>query len=118
MKKNESAREVFRADYEPYGWRLERATFRFEIAEATRVLSTLDFEPAKSAATARTIDLNGDKLELISIRLDGRQLDDGDYRFEDETLSIDVEGGPCRIEIEVEINPDENTALEGLYRSG
>lgn len=118
MKKIDSAPEVLRADYEAYGWRLERAALRFEIGEVTRVFSTLDFKPAKGAEPARCIELNGDNLKLVLVRVDGRQLVEGDYRFEDETLSIDVEGGPCRIETEVEINPDENTALEGLYRSG
>ena len=120
MKNNPSAKAVYRSDYTPYPWILEHAVLRFEIdAESTRVLSRLQFhrrEPIEGVAA--DIVLDGQNVELVSLSLNGRLLQEGDYSLGDDTLVIHDAPQSSRLEIEALICPQSNTALEGLYRSG
>ena len=73
MKSDTGATAILRREYSPYPWNIRHASFRFEIAEdATRVFSTLDVEPNPHAEPSDTILLDGQNLELKSLRLDGR----------------------------------------------
>ncbi|MGD8345802.1 MAG: aminopeptidase N, partial [Lysobacterales bacterium] len=86
--------------------------------DATRVTSTLEFEPRQAASKAASIDLDGDNLQLVSLKRDGEVLDPGACQRSAGGLSIPVEQKACRLELEVIIHPEHNTALEGLYCSG
>ncbi|MBT8055988.1 MAG: aminopeptidase N [Gammaproteobacteria bacterium] len=119
MSKELSDTAVFRKDYQPYPWALEEATFKFFIDdECTRVQSTLNLVPRGGQGEDQKISLDGRDLELVSVAIDGRRLDDGAYDLRPDGLDLPYPGGPCRVDIEVRIRPDENTALQGLYRSG
>ncbi|MDH3543969.1 MAG: aminopeptidase N, partial [Desulfuromonadales bacterium] len=63
------------------------------------------------------LHLYGRQLELLSIKLDGRELTAGEYQVDSEGLTIPVVPERFVLETLVEINPDGNTALEGLYRA-
>ena len=118
MMKNEAA-AVLRADYQPYPWTLRRATLHFLIGEdSTRVISTLEFEPHRAAPKAASIDLDGDNLQIVSIKRDGEIVDPDVCQRDAGGLSIPVERKACCLELEVIIRPADNTALEGLYCSG
>jgi aminopeptidase N len=58
--------------------------------------------------------LHGEKLKLISAQIDGVPVTP---TLTPEGLSCDVPTGPFTWEAEVEIDPANNTALEGLYMS-
>jgi aminopeptidase N len=86
----------------------------------TRVQSRLRLRPNPAAkGTARPpLRLDGQHLELASIKLDGRPLEAGEYATDPEGLTIaSPPKGPFTLEITTFINPDENKALSGLYRS-
>jgi aminopeptidase N len=65
----------------------------------------------------RPMKFNGERLKLISVAVDGGALAPTDYEIDDEFLTI--AGPPERftLETEVEIDPEGNKALEGLYMS-
>ncbi|MBT8059477.1 MAG: aminopeptidase N [Gammaproteobacteria bacterium] len=119
MKKGSSGKAVHRKDYSPYPWVLERVVLRFEIGEeSTRVHSTLAVERRTPGDASADLVLDGQGLSLRSVALDGRELGEAEFSRDDDTLVIHEAPDRCRIEIEVEIRPHENTALEGLYASG
>jgi aminopeptidase N len=64
------------------------------------------------------LSLNGEELRLVSARLDGRKLDKNEYQKNENSLTIFSPPPVCEVETVVEIEPQKNTALEGLYRSG
>jgi aminopeptidase N len=105
---------IRREDYRPPDWRVPEIRLDFEIdPERTRVRATL--EVARNGAHSRPLRLDGDGLELRSVKLDGG---DADHRIEGEQLVIDIAGDRATIETEVEISPTANTRLMGLYASG
>ena len=59
--------------------------------------------------------LNGENMKLLSVKIDGGI---ADYSVDDKFLTISAPGSSFELETEVEIVPEENTSLEGLYQSG
>jgi aminopeptidase N len=62
--------------------------------------------------------LNGERLDLQSIAIDGTPLDTTQYRIEPGQLVIDKPPASFRLDIVTRISPAANTHLEGLYMSG
>ena len=88
----------------------------FDIEEGnTTVTSTLKVERCDEHASA--LHLDGQELELVSIRVDGRDLGSNEYMVDEESLTLFGLGESHEIEIVTRIHPETNTALEGLYRS-
>ena len=107
---------IFLKDYaEPHHW-VDTVHLTFKLSpNATRVLSKIDFVP--NANTLGDLILNGEQLGLISVTVNGA---DVPYVTTDTHLTIkqaDVPNEPFTLEAEVEISPETNTALEGLYMS-
>lgn len=61
--------------------------------------------------------LNGEGLELLSIAVNGKALESGQYRYENDLLTLFDVADEFVLETEVRIHPDENKELSGLYRS-
>ncbi|HEY0271278.1 MAG TPA: aminopeptidase N, partial [Sphingomonas sp.] len=57
-------------------------------------------------------------LRLIGITVDGRPLAEGGYAIDARRLVIDLPGDAHVVETEIEIAPEKNTQLMGLYASG
>ncbi|TNE33809.1 MAG: aminopeptidase N [Alphaproteobacteria bacterium] len=85
--------------------------------EATLVTSKLHL--TRNDADAEELVLNGEHLKLVSVALDGSMLATDAYRTVDKLLHVDIpkETDAFDLEIVTEIKPQENTALEGLYKS-
>jgi aminopeptidase N len=119
MKKGSSPKAVLREDYAPYPWTLEQVRLRFEIGDqATRVLSEFQFHRNPTADASSEIRLDGQGMELVSVALDGRELESGAYEQTPDHLIVRDAPEEGRLDVEVLIRPQENTALEGLYPSG
>jgi aminopeptidase N len=85
----------------------------------TRVRARLQLRinPDRAGQSA-ALFLHGRQLDLQVIRLDGRDLQDHEFTLDEEGLTIAAPPPQCCLETEVVIDPQANTALEGLYRAG
>ena len=105
---------VYLEDYQPFGYVVDSVHLTFDLApNATRVKSRIEFSPNPEAADRR-FWLDGEKLKLISAKIDGKDVTPA---LTPEGLSCDAPDAPFVWEAEVEIDPEGNTALEGLYMS-
>ncbi|MFV0283634.1 MAG: aminopeptidase N [Castellaniella sp.] len=112
---------IFRQDYAPYPYRLPQVRLEFDLAaESTRVRSELRFEFAPGTAPGTPLMLQGEDLELIEVRLDGRPLSADEYQLADGALSLvpPGHGKSFTIGIVSLCRPADNTTLMGLYVSG
>ncbi|MFN4142290.1 aminopeptidase N [Aestuariivirga sp.] len=108
-------------DYRPTPYLIDTVELDFRLdPETTQVFSRLALRPnpASSEANAPLI-LDGEKLSLVSVKIDGEPLAEGQYRVEAQSLTIGhVPQHPFTLEIETHCNPSANTELSGLYVSG
>ena len=118
MKKAQP-RAIHLKDYTPPIYRIDTVKLTFDLGEeATLVRSVLAVRKnPEAAADDNTLVLNGEGLELESLALDGRDLNDNEYGLNSESLI--VPGVPDRFELAIvtRIRPQNNTQLEGLYKS-
>jgi aminopeptidase N len=108
-------------DYRPTAFVVDTVELTFELGEAeTRVKSRLAIRRNPEAADlAAPLELDGDALALVSLKLDGERLGANRYHAT-EAGGLVIEGVPeaFALEVETRIDPQNNTALSGLYVSG
>ena len=120
MWKNASPRTVYLQDYQPPAWLIDTVDLVFRLHETgTRVVSrlTLERNPAFDGQ-ADELRLDGEGLTPLWLRLDGNELHGDAYRIDEQGLTLFHPPAHFVLESEVELSPETNTALEGLYRSG
>ncbi|MCB8889677.1 aminopeptidase N [Vreelandella malpeensis] len=109
---------VYLSDYQPPDYLVTHTELTFDLdPTATRVKARLHIERNPAAALSAPLVLDGENLTLVSLGLDGTALEERDYVVSDTTLRIEHVPERFCLESEVEIDPNSNTALEGLYRS-
>jgi len=115
-----SPRTICLKDYQVPAYLVEDIALRFELDPAsTRVKSRLVVKrnPVLQASD-QPLQLEGRELELKAISVDGIALAEHDYQLDEEKLLLKNLPDHSVLEIETVIQPDKNTALEGLYVSG
>ena len=113
--KDSAPQTVYLADYTPPAYLIDAVNLSFALHPTkTRVRSRITFRPNPDT-TDRTFFLHGADLTFISASIDGVPVSP---TLTDEGLTCPVPDAPFIWEAEVEISPQTNTALEGLYMSG
>ncbi|MFK7876854.1 MAG: aminopeptidase N [Paracoccaceae bacterium] len=104
---------IYLKDYTPFGWDVDNVHLTFKlVAHATRVVSKIAFSP--KPGTHGAMFLHGENLTLHSAMIDGVPITPD---ITPEGMTITVPDAPFLFEADVEIDPENNTALEGLYMS-
>jgi len=112
-----AAQPILRADYAPPAFLVDALDLGFEIlADHVVVRATLGLRRNPAAAAGQPLVLLGSGLETRSVLLDGKAVD---YTVEGGALTVAAAPeAPFTLATVVAIDPDANTALSGLYRSG
>ncbi len=105
------------ADYRPPAFLVESIEMDFNLERrATRVKAKLAIR--RNGEHDEPLTLDGVRLKLIALALDGAALAPADYAVTAEHLTLAKVPDAFVLESEVEIDPEGNTFLEGLYMSG
>jgi aminopeptidase N len=109
---------VRRIDYEALEFRVEHIALWFDLAvDLTEVEAQLHVRRANGASGA-LLRLDGEQLQLVSIRLDGRELRDGEYRVDESGLSVGTgDADAFVLTVRTRVAPGANSELLGLYAS-
>ncbi len=103
-------------DYRPPAFLIDEVHLDFRLEPTTtRVKARLTVR--RNGDHAEALRLDGVRLKAISVAIDGRRLGEGDYAITEEDLTIPGAPDAFVLETEVEIDPENNKALEGLYMS-
>lgn len=111
---------VYLKDYQAPAYLIDTMDLVFDLYEdKTLVQSTIKLHKNKAVLAEKgpPLILQGQKLTLQAVSLDGRTLSDRDYQVDDNTLSIHTLPEQGVLEIKTEIHPETNTELCGLFRS-
>ncbi len=111
---------IYLKDYRPPEYLIDRVDLNIVLdEEVTRVIATLNIRrnPGSESDPA-AIRLDGEGLESVYIELNGVRLGVDEYEIDGEGVTIHRVPDQFELKSEVLIYPQNNTALEGLYRSG
>ena len=105
---------VRREDYRPPDWLVPQIALEFDLHPTrTRVRATLTVE--RNGVHDLPLRLDGDGLVLVGVKVDGA---DCEFAMDGPTLVILLAGNRATVETEVDLSPDTNSQLMGLYASG
>lgn len=115
--------EIFRKDYEPLPHIVHKIHMAFNIQDGkTTVTSKLFLEPnAEYNGKSKDLTLDGDEtcVKLLSLSLNGKDLQEGtDYELAPGKLVLKNPPPGSVLETVVDIVPEDNTQLSGLYKDG
>ena len=121
------AKTTYLKDYQAPAFLIDETQLRFELGEqSTRVISRLIMRrnPVFADHKACPLILDGQDMVLEQLTIDGQVLSAEDYVIEEESLTIhklptavDENGSEFVLECITQIKPQDNTSLEGLYKS-
>src|SRR5580698_9611316 len=104
------------SEYKPPAFLIDEVLLEFQLEpNATRVKARLAIR--RNGEHAEPLVLDGVRLKPISVAIDGQALDAGACEVGEEQLTIARTPDAFSLETEVEIDPQGNAALEGLYMS-
>lgn len=113
---NNDRQVVHLKDYKSPDFAIETVALEFELFEDhTLVHSKLQM--LRRGEHNRPLVLHGQQLELVSLRIDGKELATADYSCTEEELTVAAVPERFDFEASVRIQPQKNTSLEGLYKS-
>jgi aminopeptidase N len=112
--RTDTPKTIHLKNYEPPAYDIESVHLHFDLQEEfARVTSTLSIR--KLADVPMVLD--GQELKLVSVSLNGKLLESGDYACDENHLTIPQVPQHFELQIITEIRPQENTSLEGLFKS-
>jgi aminopeptidase N len=109
---------VFRQDYRPPEFLVDALSLYFDIADRTTVTAQMRLRRNTQPGDPAALSLDGRELELVELAVDGRILGAEEYRIEPGHLILPQVPDAFDLRVVTRIDPETNTALEGLYRSG
>lgn len=108
---------IKRTDYTAPSYWIISTELSFELAAGdTRVTNTMQIK-RNADLPITALELNGEGLLLESLQLDGEFLSNEQYALNNHALIISDVPAQFELTIITHIQPDQNTALEGLYIS-
>ncbi|XVF10573.1 hypothetical protein REPUB_Repub07fG0194200 [Reevesia pubescens] len=116
--KMDAPKEIFLKDYKSPDYYFDTVDLKFSLGEEkTIVASKITVFPRVEGSSSPLV-LDGLDLKLILIKVDGKELKEGDYYLDSRHLTLpSPPSGKFTLEIDTEIQPQKNTSLEGLYKS-
>jgi len=114
--RTETPQPIRLADYRPPAFLIDEVRLDFDLSpNATRVKAKLQVR--RNGEHKEALKLNGERLKLVSVAIDGRRLAERERQVDSEFLTVPNPPDEFVLETDVEIDPENNKALEGLYMS-
>lgn len=115
--RTDTPQTIFRKDYTPPSYLVDTVELGFDLDPARTVVASRLTLRRNPAAATRGIELHGEDIELVALRLNGKLLGKRDYTLANNLLTIRSAPDDVVLEIETLCAPDKNTTLSGLYVS-
>ncbi len=106
---------IRREDYTPPDWLVPDIALDFDLSVSETMVKSI-LHVSRNGDHDRPLVLDGDSLTVRDMRVDGEVTTD--WHMDGDRLVIPLSSATATIEIGVEIAPEQNTKLMGLYASG
>jgi len=118
-RSDQGRRPVLRGDYRAPAWWVDHIALDFNLAsDRTIVRAELHVRRNADASARGPLRLDGVDLRTRRLAVDGREVSDRQKTLDGDSLVLGGLSDRAIVSTEVEIKPDQNTALEGLYAAG
>ena len=109
---------IYLKDYRPPAYWIDETHMSFALFEDSALVDTrLKLRRNQDPLAAEGLVLHGVELELETVELDGRPLGADEYALGEESLEILSPPDAFELRCVTRIAPQNNTSLEGLYKS-
>lgn len=118
--RTEQPQMIYLKDYQAPEYLIDETHLTFELFEDHTLVHAqlvMRRNPARGEGFP-ALALDGQQLELLSVKLDDVELTAADYELTDSHLTLHPTTEQFVVDTSVKIHPESNTALEGLYKSG
>ena len=117
---NKSPKTIYLKDYTPPPFLIDKVDLEIDLGEEWSTVKArlcLRSNPELKGVNS-TLVLDGQNMKLQEIRLDKMLMKKNQYSVDESHLKIKNVPKKFELETEVRIQPQNNTELEGLYKSG
>ncbi|KAK9067970.1 hypothetical protein SSX86_012081 [Deinandra increscens subsp. villosa] len=114
----DAPKEIFLKDYKLPDYYFDTVDLSFSLGEEKTIVSAKISVTPRVDGAASPLVLDGVDLKLISVKINGSELKEGDFHLDAKHLILtSPPSGNFILETVTEILPQKNTSLEGLYKS-
>ena len=117
--RTEQPKMITLSDYRLPDYLIDETHLTFELHESYALVHArllMQRNPGLDSSLPPLV-LDGQQLELVDIAVDGQQLTAVEYKLTDSHLQLQPKHSTFELSTTVRIEPQNNTALEGLYKS-
>jgi len=117
--RTEQPKMIYLKDYQAPDYLIDETHLTFELHDDHSLVHAqlvMRRNPARGPGLPPLV-LDGQMLELLTLKLDDIELDAGQYQLTDDHLTLQPTAERFTVDSSVRIHPETNTALEGLYTS-
>ncbi|MDB5916891.1 MAG: aminopeptidase [Massilia sp.] len=115
--RTDTSQTIYRNDYTPPSYLVETVELGFDLDPARTIVANRMTMRRNPDSKRAGIELHGENLELVGLRMNGKLLGKREYRIDGNLLRIANTPDEVTLEIETITAPGENTSLSGLYVS-
>lgn len=105
------------SDYQPPAYIIDEIALVFSLEPEGALVAAESYVRRNGEGPAALV-LDGKRLELVSVAVDGAPLAADQFQADQDQLVIHAPPSAFRLDVVTRINPAANTTLEGLYMSG
>lgn len=117
--RTEQPKMIYLKDYQAPEYLIDETHLTFELFDDHSLVHAqlvMRRNPARGAGLPPLV-LDGQLLELLSVKLADVDLTSSDYELTPDSLTVQPTSETFTLDTSVKIHPETNTALEGLYKS-
>ncbi len=115
--RTDTPQTIFRHDYTAPSYQVDTVELGFDLDPRRTIVASRLVMTRNPGSPVRDIELYGEKLELVALRMNGKTLGKREFRIDGNILRIPNPPDQVTLEIETLTSPVKNTTLNGLYVS-
>ncbi len=116
MMRDGAPKTIFRKDYQAPAFQVSSVSLFVDIRPGETVVES-QLQVTRVGSEKAPLVLNGEGLTLQALSIDGAEITEEHYIYDGKNLTIAEVPSEFSLSSRVSICPEENTSLEGLYRS-
>ena len=117
--RTEQPKMIYLKDYQAPDYLIDETHLTFELFDDHSLVHAqlvMRRNPERGAGLPPLV-LDGELMELLSVKLDDTDLTADQYQLAADSLTLQPRSDAFTVDTSVRIHPETNTALEGLYKS-